>query len=306
MSKSSTSYHGLMPPMVTPLTARGEIDQEAAVRLLNFLHHANANPFVLGTTGEGSSVAIDQREVLVKLLVCHNPDHLPTTAAVLGLPLADTVRVANRYLELGINAVVLTLPNYFELTPLQMTRYLETLADQIDGNLILYNIPKTVHMSIPLEVADELSQRENVIGIKDSEPGEARLIQALRLWRGREDFFHFVGSNALMCQGLLRGSRGIVPSTANLFPQLYQTLIERCEAGETEKAEEIQRQTNGLCRAYQQGNLLGESLAILKQLLAKQGLTTPHMVPPLLNVNPGRAIESWKKMSSVLPDTYIP
>ncbi len=118
--------------MVTPLTAQGQIDQEAAVRLMHFLHQANANPFVLGTTGEGSSVAIDQREVLVKLLVQHNPDHLPTTAAVLGLPPADTVRVANRYLELGLNAVVLTLPNHYELTPLQMTRYLEKLADQIE------------------------------------------------------------------------------------------------------------------------------------------------------------------------------
>ena len=286
--------------MVTPFTAQGEIDEEAAVRLMEHLYRFGANLFVLGTTGEGSSVAIDQREVLVRILVQQSPPSLPTMAAVMGLPYADTVRVANRYLELGLDAVVLTLPNYFVLNPLQMPRYLETLADQIEGDIILYNIPKTIHMSLPLEVVEELSHRDNVIGIKDSEPNQTRLGQALTLWKDRDDFFHFVGTNPLMSQGLLAGSRGIVPSTANLFPQLYQTMVECCAAGRKKEAQRIQQRTNELSAAYQKEGLLGESLANLKAMLAEQGLCAPHMLPPL-GGDLGRTKKCLEKMSELLP-----
>ncbi len=159
-------------------------------------------------------------------------------------------------------------------------------------------------MSIPLEVADELSQRENVIGIKDSEPGEARLTQALGLWKDRDDFFHFVGTNALMCQGLLLGSQGIVPSTANLFPQLYQTMIEHCEAKDEKKAKKLQLLTNELSATYQQNELLGGSLAILKALLTEQGLCTPHMLPPL-SENSGRIKEYSERMGKLLPKEQV-
>ena len=295
-------YQGLVTPMVTPLTEQGEIDLATTMRLMKFLYQHDANPFVLGTTGEGSSVAIDQREVLVKLLVQQSPPHLPTMAGVLGLPFADTVRIANRYLELGLDAVVLTLPNYLLLSAPQMLHYFEALADQIKGNLILYNIPKTIHMSIPLEVVETLSYRENVIGIKDSEPGEARLQQALARWKDRDDFFHFVGTNALMGQGLQLGSRGVVPSTANLFPQLYQSIIELCEAGKVAEASEIQRQTNELSGVYQQGKRLGESLALLKCLLSLRGLATPHMAPPLFSEDKAVAQQAWKRMRQMLPE----
>ncbi|MGB3852313.1 MAG: dihydrodipicolinate synthase family protein [Tunicatimonas sp.] len=295
-------YQGLVTPMVTPLTEQGDIDRATTVRLMEFLHRFDANPFVLGTTGEGSSIAIDQREVLVKLLVQESPPHLPTMAGVPGLPFADTVRVANRYLELGLEAVVLTLPNYLLLSAPQMLHYFEELAGQIKGNLILYNIPKTIHMSIPLEVVETLSHRENVIGIKDSEPGEARLGQALARWKDRNNFFHFVGTNALMSQGLQGGSRGIVPSTANLFPQLYQSMIECCKAGKVAEAREVQQQTNDLSGVYQQGKLLGESLAMLKRLLAIQGLSSPHMAPPLLSESAEAAAQAWEQMRQMLPE----
>ncbi len=267
--------------MVSPFTARGQIDQEVTVRLMTFLLAAGANPFVLGTTGEVSSISVEEREVLVKLLVQQSPAHLPTVAGVVGLPYADTVRVANRYLELGVDAVVVTLPNFFLLTERQMLRYFEQLTQEISGNIILYNIPKTIHMSIPLKVLDELSQRDTIIGVKDSEPDAERLVAALKLWKDRKDFFHFVGTNSLMCQGLLLGSKGIVPSTANVAPQQYQALIALCRAKKVKQAEKMHGLTSQLSAAYQEDGLLGESLAALKVILSQQGLCTPYMLPPL-------------------------
>ncbi|MGB3780301.1 MAG: dihydrodipicolinate synthase family protein [Tunicatimonas sp.] len=299
MSHAIEHYHGLITPMVSPFTARGQIDQEVAARLMTFLLEAGANPFVLGTTGEVSSIPVEEREVLVKLLLQQSPAHLPNMAGVVGLPYADTVRVANRYLELGVDAVVVTLPNFFLLTEQQMLLYFEQLSREIDGNIILYNIPKTIHMSIPLKVLDELSYRENIIGIKDSEPNAERLVAALKLWKDRKDFSHFVGTNSLMCQGLLLGSKGIVPSTANLFPQQYREMIALCRAKEVKKAEELHALTGQLSAAYQEDSLLGESLAALKVILTQQGICTPYMLPPLSRLT-GRAEKAlkvkWEKM----------
>ena len=88
--------------------------------------------------------------------------------------LTTTLDSANDYVAAGVDAVVSILPNYFKLDPAEMQAYFERLADGIKGPLMIYNMPATTGMSLPLDVIDALSQRPNVTGLKDSEGTEGR------------------------------------------------------------------------------------------------------------------------------------
>ncbi|MCF8381334.1 MAG: dihydrodipicolinate synthase family protein [Bacteroidales bacterium] len=276
-----SAYKGVIVPMVTPLDESGNIHSVYTEILINYLLNHATIPFIMGTTGEATLLASKEREDLVKILVTNRRENIPLIAGVIGLPYKDTIIESNKFFSLGIDSVVITLPNYFELTEKQMFNYYNDLSNQLEGNLILYNIPKTVHMSIPISVIDNLSYNKNIIGVKDSEVNDERLEESLDLWRDRKDFSHFTGANVAMVKGLSLGSKGIVPSTANFAPDLYTQLYSLCLQGKIDEANTILQETAELTLQYQKGRTLGESLAALKGILSDMELCSGFMMNPL-------------------------
>ena len=285
MKQSTESYYGVIVPMITPLTAEGKIDKPSAVKLINFLLDNHTTPFVLGTTGEAALIPVHEREVLINILLENRRKDIPVITGVIGLNLVETIEKANKYFKNGVDAVVVTLPYYFELTEYQIFNYYNTLSQHIRGDIIMYNIPKTVHQSIPVSVIDELSHNENIIGIKDSEHDLKRLEYSASLWNNRNDFFHIIGVNSNMLKGLILGSKGIVPSTANIVPHLYTDLFRFCQEGKIKEAGEIHKKTIKWSNLYQDGKTLGESLAALKLVMYEMDLCQSHMMPPLTSIN---------------------
>jgi 4-hydroxy-tetrahydrodipicolinate synthase len=284
MNHSYTSYHGVFVPMASPADENGSIDVKSAGRLIEFLLDNGVVPFIGGTNGEGPSLSVEARRSLVRTLVDHRRDHIPLVAGIIGLPYNDILEQANTYFEMGVDAVVITLPNYYSLSSAEIKDFYSSAADNIDGNIILYNIPKTIHMSIPVDVIDELSHIENIIGIKDSEFDEARLERSLKLWKDRDDFFHLTGVNKLMVKGLMMGSRGIVPSTGNFVPAIYRSLYDLCREKKENEATKLLDRTQELCDVYQEGRSLASSLSALKVVLNHLGLCGKEVLKPLVKL----------------------
>lgn len=305
-NKQLAKFYGkVIVPMVTPLTANGRIDELHSRELIRFLHKNGTTPFILGTTGESASISIPEREILVKILIENKRPDTPLLVGVGGLTYEDTVTLSNTYFDWGIDAVVLTLPNYFKLKSEQVYNYFSKLSDKINGDIILYNIPETINASIPIEAIDRLSRFENIVGIKDSENNHERLEQSLNLWRERKDFVHLVGVNTLMEEGLRLGSSGIVPSSGNLVPELYNRLYKEVKAGNSDAAKIIQDQTNQITNVYKDGFLLGESLAALKYLLSLQELCDPFMSSPLTILSLADQKEVKLKWEEIQSSAYI-
>ena len=53
-------YHGVVVPMVTPVTKEGDIDVKAVERIIDNFAKYNVSALLMGTTGEGNSVAVEQ------------------------------------------------------------------------------------------------------------------------------------------------------------------------------------------------------------------------------------------------------
>jgi 4-hydroxy-tetrahydrodipicolinate synthase len=281
MKLSLESFSGVIVPMITPFTSDGRVDLKSAASIIDYLFANNTIPFVLGTTGEAASIPLKEREGLVKTLVENKRVGIPVICGVTGANVNEIIIQANSFMEIGADAVVITPPCHFELSETQMMNYYEKLSDEIEGSIIMYNIPKTVHQSIPIDVAEKLSLMSNIIGIKDSEMNPERLKKSLDLWKNRKDFFHFTGTNPLMMEGLMSGSKGIVPSTANFIPAVYTDLYRLCLSGKREEAEKVFLKTSEWSKVYQEGKTLGESLACLKVIMSELGLCSPFVLPPL-------------------------
>jgi 4-hydroxy-tetrahydrodipicolinate synthase len=235
---------GVIIPMITPFTKDKKIDIEAVQKIIEYLIAGGTAPFILGTTGESASIPEKVRPTFVQTMVKTAAGRVKTYAGISSPSFQTSVEAANHYFELGVDAVVAHPPGYYPLSDDQLFRYFESLADNIPGPLILYNIPVVTHVSIPITVLDQLSHHERIIGIKDSERDLERFNQSLKLWSGREDFYHLVGWGTQMANGLRKGSVGLVPSTGNLVPKMYHDMVVAAKAGDSNKLEQLQDLTS--------------------------------------------------------------
>jgi dihydrodipicolinate synthase/N-acetylneuraminate lyase len=274
-------FGGIVVPAITPLTSDLALDHEAVEKMFARFRQSNVKPFIMGTTGESASLPMSLKHDFIQTAAKLKQSGDVLYAGISSNCLDESVDLAKRCFDAGIDIVAATLPTYYTLSAEDMKKYFEQLANQVPGPLIIYNIPATTHMSIPLEVIDELSHHENIVGTKDSERSQERLDDSLRLWANRPDFCYFLGWAAQSAHALINGSDGLIPSTGNLFPQIYSEMLRAVDRGDKDTAFRYQQLSDLFGGLYQSGRLLGSSLAALKVLMQTYGICQPYMMPPL-------------------------
>jgi len=274
-------HRGVVVPLVTPVTPGGELDEPAATRLVDHLARHGCGMLVLGTTGEVASLPAALRRRYVEIAVHAAAGRTPVFACIAHNCVADSIAAGRDYRALGADAVVGMLPNYFKLEPAGMQAYFEQLAEGVRGPLLVYNIPQTTGMSIPVDIIEALSHRANIAGLKDSENTPDRLERVASRLGGRTDFALYMGVAANSVAALRRGFAGLVPSSGNLYPERWRELYDAALGGDWPRAESLQRQLDAIGAVFQRNRTLGPSLAALKAGLGSRQLCGPAMVPPL-------------------------
>jgi len=273
-------YQGVVIPAVTPLNADLTLDKAAVERLFTLFREHGAHPFILGTTGEFPSLPGSLKLEYIRLAGRLKRASDQLYVGISANCMADSIEHARIAFDEGADVVVCNLPSYYQLSETQILKYFETLAEKITGPLMIYNIPSTTHHSIPLPLVDKLSHHPNVVGLKDSERNEERLVTALQMWSGRKDFSHLLGWSARSAFSLEHGGDGLVPSSGNLSPGIYTDMVKANAAGDAIQVNRLQEMSDRLGNSYQGGGL-GSSLGALKALMQKEGLCQSYTMPPL-------------------------
>jgi len=274
-------YTGVIVPAVTPLTEKLHLDENAVEKIFTSFYKHNISPFILGTTGESASLPVQLKKDYVLAAEKNKKMGSLLYTGIGSNVLAESIEFAAYCCLHAVDVLVATLPSYYGLTEKQMLNYFEKLADSISLPLFIYNIPATTHMSISLPVIDELSKHENIVGVKDSERSEERMKESLKLWKDRNDFHYILGWAAKSADALLLGADGLVPSTGNLYPEVYADMLQAFEQGDKEKLFAMQKLSDDYGALYQANRTLGESLHVLKLLMKGKGLCEEYVLPPL-------------------------
>jgi 4-hydroxy-tetrahydrodipicolinate synthase len=271
---------------MTPFTAGLALDEPALARMTDEQVAAGVEGiFVLGTTGEGAHVPGGMRPQLVEAAVQLAAGRVPVFAGLGDITGADAA-AANGFLRVGAAAVVAHPPITERLPEDGLEAWFRALLDNVEGPLLLYNIPATTGVSIPLDTVESLLGHPRLAGIKDSENDPARHEALLRRFGGRPDFAVFIGVGALMEKGLQMGADGIVPSVGNLIPEVCRQICAAARKADWSGVAELQVKMMSVAGVYQNGRSLNESLAALKAAMHLRGLCTPVVLPPLFPVLP--------------------
>jgi 2-dehydro-3-deoxy-D-pentonate aldolase len=276
-------HSGVVVPMVTPITADGRLDEPSVDRLVEFLLAGGVDGiFIMGTTGEGAAIPRGSRQRLVDLTVARARNRTKIFAG-LGETHPEEIRAGNDYFRAGVHAVVSRPPA--QIASDKMYLWYQALLAGLNGPLLLYNMPMTANVSIPLDLIEKLIGHPKLAGIKDSENDPARHAELLKRFGGRTDFSIFIGVGALMEKGLRLGADGIVPSAGNLIPAVCKQFCDAARERNWGATSNYFSQMNAAAALYQKGRTLNESLAALKGATHWLGLCSPAVLPPLKSLS---------------------
>ena len=219
---------GIVPPMVTPLHDRDELDAAGLERLLeHVLAGGVSGLFVLGTTGEAASLGYRLRYELVQRVSEQVAGRVPVLVGITDTAFVESVRLAGHAADAGAQAVVLSSPYYHTVAQPELWEYLQHIVPELPLPVFLYNMPSLTKVPFALDTLRRAMDLPQVVGIKDSSGDMGYFHQVGRLVAERPGWSLLMGPEDLLADAvLLAGAHGGVNGGANLAPRLYVELYE--------------------------------------------------------------------------------
>ncbi|MBA3316899.1 MAG: 4-hydroxy-tetrahydrodipicolinate synthase [Gemmatimonadales bacterium] len=222
--------------LVTPFTDRGEVDYPALRGLVEW-QIAEGIDFLVpcGSTGEAQTLDDSERERVVAAVVETAAGRVPVMAGASSNDTARAVAEARRMCRLADYLLTAT-PYYNRPTQGGLFRHFTAVADASTRPICLYNVPARTAVNLQPEVALQLAEHPNVMGIKEA---SGDLAQVMRLLRDRPERFTVLsGDDWLTLPIVAAGGDGLVSVASNEMPGPMRALVHLLLAGNLEKARE--------------------------------------------------------------------
>lgn len=276
---------GSYPPLVTPFRD-GKVDLRKFAELAERqVREGSHGVVVCGTTGEPSSLTIEERTELVKVAVEVIAKRIPVVAATGSQSLADTIELTKRADNAGADAVLVVTPYYIKPSQRGLVEYFVAVAQRTALPFLIYHIPGRAAVSLtPATVSQIAAQSSNLVGIKHAS-NDLEFVTKLLSDLGPE-FRIFCGLEGLSLPMLVLGAKGLMNAVSNLAPMRVAALYEAVDQGNLKAARTIHSELFEL----NQSIFLDTNPIPLKYMMHRLGLLdSPELRLPLVPVDEKQA-----------------
>jgi 4-hydroxy-2-oxoglutarate aldolase len=233
---------GIIVPVTTPFDpVTGDIAPVSFRTNLRRWLETSVDGFVLfGSTGEGALLDEDEMVRLAEYARDVVPPMRPLIAGAGGESTRAVIRLARRFGEAGVDAVLVHPPAYFgvSLSPGDLRDHYLAVAEGSPVPVVVYHMPKFTHVTLEAGLMAELSRHPNIAGIKDSAGDLKRFaeytescVKGCRL---------LIGNGALLYAALELGAAGGILALGLLAPEPYGKLLAHFRAGRLQEAGRVQ------------------------------------------------------------------
>ncbi len=277
----ASRWHGIVPPMITPLRGEDQLDEAGVERLIEHMVAGGIHGlFILGTSGEAPSLSYRLRRDLITRSARIIRRRIPLLVGITDTSVVEMMGIADHAAEAGAAALVLSAPYYFPPGQTELLRYVERLAPRLPLPYFLYNMPQMTKVEFGPAIVEELAEDKRLLGIKDSSGSLDYLDKVIAIKRSRPDWAVFVGPEHLLLETLKRGGDGGVNGGAVFWPALFTGLFEAFSRGDMAAVDRAQRQLLRLNAVYSVGTNASAVIKAMKYACALKQLCSDTMAEP--------------------------
>ncbi len=221
---------GISPALATPIAADGSVHVKAlAAHAANLLSRGCTSATIFGTTGEGPSFGLAERERVAHGMIAAGISSGRLVEGIIACSHEEAVAALNGAYARNAKAVLFAPPFYFRDNPD------DALFAWFDGvfravgpklrDVILYHIPSMTGVPISFDVITRLRKAfpGAILGVKDSSGDRDH---TMRLLDAHGDLTILVGDERYLGAAVAKGASGSICGCSNFLPEQLVRVVE--------------------------------------------------------------------------------
>ena len=282
VARTSPLFYGVITPFVTPFKEDLSIDEEAARWLARYQAERGVHGiFPNSTTGEFVHLSISEAIRITEIVLEEVGGKVWVLPGISNNTTKGAIELGLKFKDMGVDGVIVTPPFFFKPSMDGLYKHFATIAERLEIPVIVYNIPSTTGINIPVELYERLaSNHSNVVGAKVTMSDFAYFRRLIQRVKGvRRDFTVLTGVDELLLPVLMAGGDGGIMALANAFPWIHRKVYDSWAEGKLEDALKWWHVLLKLSRVY---DIASSFPSAIKTVLSILGTPVkPHVRPPL-------------------------
>ncbi|MBB2899832.1 4-hydroxy-tetrahydrodipicolinate synthase [Kineococcus radiotolerans] len=271
----------VLSAVVTPFTASGAVDLDAAAALaVHLVEHGHDGLVVSGTTGESPTTSDEEKDRLLRAVLDAVGDRAHVLAGVGTNDTAHTLELARAAEKAGAHGLLVVTPYYNKPPQAALAHHFTTVADGTGLPVMLYDIPGRSGVPIETETLVRVAEHERIVAVKDAKGDSWGTSWVL----ARTELAYYSGDDAVNLPLLAQGASGIVSVVSHVAGREYAAMVAAVDAGDLVTARAIHTRLLPAVRGIMTRT---QGVVAVKAALELTGVLSGRAVrPPLLPATP--------------------
>ena len=231
-------FKGCGTAIVTPFNENG-VDFEEFKKLIEFQIENKADSIIVcGTTGESSTMTLDERKETIKFAVETVYKRIPVIAGTGGNCTASVIEFTKWADSVGVDGALIVTPYYNKTTQDGLVAHYTAIAKETNLPIILYSVPGRTGVNITPSTCKKLSEIENIVAIKEASGNLSQIAEIANLCG--ENLNIYSGNDDQITPILSVGGIGVISVLSNLDPLYTHNIVENFLNGNVSEAISMQ------------------------------------------------------------------
>lgn len=217
-------FKGCGTAIVTPFNKNG-VDFEEFKKLIEFQIKNKADSIIVcGTTGESSTMTLDERKETIEFAVKTVNGRIPVIAGTGGNCTSQVIEFTKWAESIGVDGALIVTPYYNKTTQDGLIAHYTAIAKETTLPIILYSVPGRTGVNINPTTCLKLSKIENIVAIKEASGNLSQIAEIANLCGDNLNIYS--GNDDQITPILAVGGIGVISVLSNLVPEYTHNIIE--------------------------------------------------------------------------------
>lgn len=231
-------FKGSCVALVTPFDENG-VNFTELKKLLEW-HISNKTDAILvcGTTGEASTMTLDERKDVIKFTVETVNNRVPVIAGTGTNNTKASIEMSQWAESAGVDGLLVITPYYNKTSTNGLFAHFKAINNAVKTPIILYNVPSRTNMNITPSMLVKLSSLDNIVAIKEASGNFSQIAEMAALCGDKIDIYS--GNDDQIVPLLSLGGSGVISVLANVLPKETHDMCELFFNGKVNEAKDLQ------------------------------------------------------------------
>lgn len=240
-------FKGCGTAIITPFTNEG-INFEEFRKLIEFQISNGADSIIVcGTTGESSTMSLDEKQSAIEFAVRVANKRIPIIAGTGGNCTKSAIELSKYAENVGADAILVVTPYYNKTTQAGLIAHYTAIANSVKLPIIMYNVPSRTGLNIAPETCFKLAKLDNIVAVKEASGDLSQVAKIAALCR--DNLHIYSGNDDQILPILSLGGLGVISVISNIIPKTVHDMTENFFEGKISEATKLQLDTLELTSA---------------------------------------------------------